>query len=359
MTVYDRFRAIWLALPEGVRRAAPARSLKTLVRGALSGASAPAHEDPDPALSDAGATPQHPPTEAGGPTLISSLDELDAALRRMEAAAAISDDELRRGFLTFAMRFPPDLPPDPDSAEYRARQFALYEWLHGRPYAVTNEVSQFEVAAAADRPFPFHTNSAETVGDQLMAIGYLIRTMDLAAGSRVLEFGPGWGNSTIALARAGCQVTVVDIERNFLDLIAERARRKHLAVESHHGDFSLIARLNQVFDAVLFFESFHHCSDHQALVAGLDRVVAPGGRVFFAGEPIAEDFPVPWGLRPDGESLWSIRRHGWLELGFQERYFRDLLSRHGWSVEKSVCRELTGPHTGWGTVFTARRAGLA
>ena len=287
--------------------------------------------------------------------MISSLAELDEALRRLDAAAAVSDDELRRAFGTFTMQFPSDLPADPDSPEYRARQFALYEWLHGRPYAVTNEVSQFDLDSAANQPFPFHTRSAQTVGDQLIAIGYLIRTMNLPAGSRILEFGPGWGNTTMALARMGHHVTAIDIEPNFVKLVAERARRKNLTVDSRQGDFASIKQLDGPFDAVLFFECFHHCSDHQALIAGLDRVVAPGGQVFFAGEPITDHFPVPWGLRPDGESLWAIRRHGWLELGFQERYFRGLLTRFGWSVDKSVCGELTGAHAGWGTVFTARR----
>jgi SAM-dependent methyltransferase len=289
------------------------------------------------------------------PAVIETLADLDAALRKLDAAAAVSDDELRRAFETFSMRFPMDLPADPDSPEYRARQFELYEWLHGKPYSTANEVSAFDPLQAADAPFPYHTKSAQTVGNQLIAIGYLIRALDLPAGSRVLEFGPGWGNTTIALARMGCLVTAVDIEPNFLKLIDERARRKHVTVETIQGDFSLIGRLDRQFDAVLFFECFHHCSDHQALVAGLHRVVAPGGKVVFAGEPIDDGFPLPWGLRLDGGSLWSIRRHGWLELGFQERYFTGLLARHGWDVEKTVCRELSGAATGWGIVFTARR----
>jgi SAM-dependent methyltransferase len=355
--VFGLLRAAWLVLPEPLRRWAPARFVKTRVRGGLAGVGTPGADERPAAGTTGSHQPRVPSDVSTGPTLIGSLAELDEALRKLDAAAAISDDELRRGFGTFEMRFPQDLPADPDSAEYRARQFELYEWLHGKPYAVANEVSQFDATEAADRPFPYHTKSASTVGDQLIAVGYLIRTMDLPAGSRVLEFGPGWGNTTIALARMGCRVTVVDIEPNFLALVNERARRKHLTIETHQGDFSVIARLNRTFDAVLFFECFHHCSQHQSLVAGLDRVVAPGGKVIFAGEPIADDFPVPWGLRPDGESLWSIRRHGWLELGFQERYFRDLLARHGWRVEKSSCAELTGAHTGWGTIFTARRAG--
>jgi hypothetical protein len=34
----------------------------------------------------------------------------------------------------------------------------------------------------------------------------------------------------------------------------------------------------------------------------------------------------------DGESLWAIRRNGWLELGFNEKYFEEALLRAGWYV---------------------------
>lgn len=102
--------------------------------------------------------------------------------------------------------------------------------------------------------------------------------------------------------------------------------------------------------AILFFECFHHCADHQDLIKGLDRVVSPGGKVIFAAEPITDDFPVPWGFRLDGESLWAIRQHGWCELGFQETYFRELLSKNGWAISKHVCTE-----TPWGTIFVAKR----
>ena len=297
-----------------------------------------------------------PAPESPSPRLIDTLAELDDALREIDAAAATSDDALRRVFETFAMRPPVDVPSDPDSEAYRTKQLDLYAHLHGQPYRIANEVTAFNPGETADRPFPYQTGSARTVGGQLIAIGYLIRQLDLPPGSRVLDAGAGWGNTTIALARMGHHVTALDVEPNFLSLIEERSRRKRLALETIRGDFSLIGRLGRTFDAVLFFESFHHSSNHQQLIASLDRVVAPGGQVVFAGEPIWPDFPVPWGLRLDGQSLWAIRRHGWLELGFREDYFLALLARHGWATRKSMCTELTGAQTGWGTVFTARRA---
>src|SRR5262249_59834888 len=94
------------------------------------------------------------------------------------------------------------------------------------------------------------------------------------------------------------------------------------------------------FDRVLFYESFHHCHDHAAMIARLDGLVADGGAVVFAGEPITDDFPMPWGVRLDGHSLWAVRLRGWLELGFRTDYFLGLLDRHGWRAERSASRDV-------------------
>jgi len=142
---------------------------------------------------------------------LSTLAELDDKLREVDAAFAVSDDKMREVFQTFKMASPTDLPDDPYNPEYAERQFELYRVISGRKtYQVENERSDFPVDP--NRPFPYYTESPETVGNQLMAIGIIIRTMALSAGSSILELGPGWGNTTVALARMGYDVTAVDID---------------------------------------------------------------------------------------------------------------------------------------------------
>lgn len=288
--------------------------------------------------------------DPGAVRVISTLTEIDAVLTVLDAAAAVSDDELRRVFKTFRMEFPLAAEADPTSEAYRAQQLRLYEWLHGRPYSVKNEASAFDVAQAVSKPFPYSTQSADTVGNQLIAIGYIVKKLDLRPNDQVLEFGPGWGNTTVALARMGYQVTAIEIEQNFVKLIKERARCKDLKIDVINGDFLDCKKLTRQFNAVLFYECFHHCADHRNLIVALDQVVAPGGKIMFAAEPILEEFPLPWGLRLDGESLWAIRRMGWMELGFKESYFRQLLDDHGWTLRKEVAAD-----TPWGTLFVATR----
>jgi hypothetical protein len=74
------------------------------------------------------------------------------------------------------------------------------------------------------------------------------------------------------------------------------------------------------------------------------RLLKPGGFICFSGEPIIsgqspdqELLPYPWGLRLDGEAIRSIAEFGWMELGYSEAYFVELLARCGYSVESTRC----------------------
>jgi len=282
--------------------------------------------------------------------VLRSVAELDAVLAECDRAEAVSDDAMRAVFGTFRMDPPEGLGDDPFRPEYRETQLALYRAVAGRAYETANEVTAFDVETAVRRPFPYYTGSGPTAGEHLMGIGFLLKTMALPPGSRVLEFGPGWGNTTLELARLGHHVTCVDIEARFVELIRRRAAREDLSIEAIHDDFFWAERATERFDAVIFFECFHHCDDHLRLLRALQDRVAPGGRLFFGGEPIVPDFPQPWGLRLDGNSLWAIRKNGWLELGFREDYFQEALTHTGWFGRRIPCHDPT-----WATVGEARR----
>ncbi|MFC0410820.1 class I SAM-dependent methyltransferase [Roseomonas elaeocarpi] len=271
--------------------------------------------------------------------LVQTNAELDDILR--EISAAPSDDARRALFQTFSMLPPRDLPSDPFSPDYAERQMALYRQVSGRAYSLDNEATPLDVAEAVRCPFPYHTRSAATVGHHYMAMGFLLRIMALPPRSRVLEFGPGWGNTTVALARMGHQVTAVDVEPRFTEVIRQRGEREAgAAIEAVNADFFWAETCGREFDAVLFFECFHHAHDHLRLLRALQTVLAPGGRIFLGAEPIQPDFPLPWGLRLDGQSLWAIREHGWLELGFRDDYFAEALRRTGWFGHRHVSRDL-------------------
>jgi SAM-dependent methyltransferase len=284
--------------------------------------------------------------------IVTTLEGLDREIARADEAARTSDDALRQALAGFRYEPPFPLPADASSPEYAEAQRELYRHVSGRSSydAPTCEMTDFPWEEILQRPFPYSTRSSTTVGEHLMAIGFLIRAMALQPGQRILEFGPGWGKTTVEMASMGHPITAVDINPRFLDLIRARAGRLGLDVTTICADM-LHFRSDVRFDRVVFYECFHHCSDHVQMVRNLGELVSDDGMVLFAGEPIDDLFPQPWGLRLDGMSAWSIRKFGWLELGFRTDYFRDLLARHGWRTELAVSQDVS-----WQRVFIARRA---
>jgi len=284
--------------------------------------------------------------------VITSLDELDAKIAECnDAHASQSDDAMRRLFQTFRMDFSSQMPSDPFSQEYRAFQISLYERIAGKKYSLENERTKFDLAALISRPFPYNTRSCTTTGYHLTAIGFMLRALDLPPGARIIEFGAGWGNTTLSLALLGMRVTSVDIEPNFCEVIRSRAAQHAVDIEVIQGDFFHAETVTEPYDAALFFECFHHCDDHMRLLRALHTAVKPDGKVVIASEPILSNYPVPWGLRVDGEALWAIRNFGWLELGYDESYFRTAVARAGWAVTKHAC-----PDPDWAGVWELRRA---
>jgi len=261
------------------------------------------------------------------------IDQLDAELERAAALFGTSEDDARHFLASIELEVPGDVPSDPFSDAYQAWTWELYRAVSGRPaYTVANEASPFEVAEALRRPYPYQTGSATVVGEDLAARGHVLQRLGsggigIEPPARIVELGPGWGNLTMDLVQTGFDVTAVEVDERFCELLEARADgRGHLEV--CHADMAAF-ETTRPFDVALFFESFHHSADHLALLDRLMRIVTPEGAVLFAGEPIQE-MPYPWGPRTDGLSLWSMRTYGWLELGFTPQYFAQALSRTGW-----------------------------
>lgn len=276
-----------------------------------------------------------------GPRRI-ALDALDAELARAAELFSESEDAARIHLASFELAPPAGQPDDPFSPAYEAWTWELYKAISGRPaYSLDNEASPFDLPSALERPVPFSTGSATVVGEDLEARGRILRALGtgrlpgvgtgtgagLAPPATIVEFGPGWGNLTVDLLATGFDVTAVEVDPGFCALLEARAPAGG-QLRVVRADM-LSYRPDAPADAAVFFESFHHCADHRSMLGHLHEVVRPDGVVLFAGEPV-HPMPYPWGPRLDGLSLWSTRTYGWLELGFDPRYFRAALARAGW-----------------------------
>ncbi len=267
---------------------------------------------------------------------INNLKDLDIEIQRADEKFAISHEEGIKALSEFAYAFKGDIPKDPYSQEYADAQMKLYLEISGREgYTIANEHVPFDFDALKNNPYPYYTQSPTTVGDQLIAQGFLIKALNLKPNARIVEFGPGWGNTTLHFAQMGYEVTAVDSEKSFTELIAYRTEMLSKKVELVNQDM-LDFNSSKKYDAAIFFECFHHCSDHLKLIRNLYDLLNDDGLVAFAAEPIADApyFPYPWGVRLEGMSVWSIRKFGWLELGFDTSYFMRTLLLLGWTPNR-------------------------
>jgi ubiquinone/menaquinone biosynthesis C-methylase UbiE len=235
----------------------------------------------------------------------------------------------------------PNMPADPFSPEYRQAVLGIHARISGKPAYDENtmELTPVNIEALIAVPAPYQ-NGGDWLGMYFESYGHMIKKLEVKPGMRVIEYGCGEGEISLHLARMGCDVTVIDIEPNYIDVVKRKAEKLNLRINAICGNYSTNNDLG-VFDRVFFYQSFHHSLEHHEFLDRLRTVVKPDGLIVFGGEPVVDPagpwkhvVPYPWGPRLDGLSLRAMRLHGWMELGFQEPYFRELLSRTGWTCEK-------------------------
>ena len=265
--------------------------------------------------------------------ILPDIESLDRYFSFVEAEEKKQGDKALDLLDRIRLAPPTNYPLDPFSPAYASFQMELYKKIADTStyQAAVAEQNPIDVRKLRDTPFPYFTQNHRRVADHLLAQSHLIRHWELPAGSRLIEFGPGWGDLSFKLARMGYEMTLVEICPNMCEFLTYRAKQLNQKVTIVNvGMLDFVSTTK--YDAAIFFESFHHCHDHLKLLEQTKRMLTPNGFIIFGSEPITY-FPYPWGLRLDGLSLWAIRRHGWLELGFDSSYFKEALRKIGFGYE--------------------------
>jgi SAM-dependent methyltransferase len=104
-----------------------------------------------------------------------------------------------------------------------------------------------------------------------------------------LEIGAGTGyfSLNLLLARRVSTATCTDISPGMLTVLEHNARRLGLDVRTAACDAAQLPFEDGSFDLVLGHAVLHHLPDLEAAFAEFRRVLRPGGRIVFAGEPSA------------------------------------------------------------------------
>lgn len=252
---------------------------------------------------------------------------------------------------------------DPWSAEYRAQQERLWQLITGieRPYdpdADEGEIYATDGTDAIRQPAYYMRRDVEAIasaGDHVLAMGMFLKHSGLVAGDRALEFGAGFGQTALALARLGVNVDTVDISANFCRWVQVQADFFRVPLRAHQGQFGTNPRPGTHYQLIWFYESFHHCWNFDVVVPKLADMLAEGGRVILGGEPVFEDenpaVPYPWGVRLHSEVAAVMRQTRWMELGFSERFLFELFERSGFKGSRIDC-----PSSLFGRLFVFERA---
>jgi SAM-dependent methyltransferase len=109
----------------------------------------------------------------------------------------------------------------------------------------------------------------------------------LPAFGRSLEIGAGTGYFTLNMLQDGVvrSATATDISPGMLDTLQANAARIGVAVDTVACDAEELPFADASFDLVLGHAVLHHIPHLDRAFAEFRRVLRPGGRIVFAGEP--------------------------------------------------------------------------
>ena len=104
---------------------------------------------------------------------------------------------------------------------------------------------------------------------------------------RSLEIGAGTGYFSLNLLRASVvtSATCTDISPGMIATLNRNAERLGLEVKAARADAESLPFADESFDLVLGHAVLHHLPNLRRAFAELYRVLRPGGRIVFAGEP--------------------------------------------------------------------------
>ena len=143
---------------------------------------------------------------------------------------------------------------------------------------------------------------------------HILAGWNITAGERLLDVGCGAGQIGIPAARAGVQVTGVDIATNLVVHARRRAETEGLDARFDEGDAEALPYTDGSFDVVTSMFGAMFAPRPHNVVTEMARVCRPGGRLFMANwtpsgmagpmfRQIAARVPPPPGVTPP--SLWG------------------------------------------------------
>jgi len=142
----------------------------------------------------------------------------------------------------------------------------------------------------------------------------------LPPGSKILDVGVGFGQSSVYLATRGHSVFAVEPSLSMCKLICETARRFSLEITPVQGVGENLSRVGITdFDAVVFNASLHHCDQPVAAIAEAFNCLKPGGQLVLVNENMLK----PWTSQKRFKRLLEIDPVGMGHYGGNEHAYHN------------------------------------
>jgi 2-polyprenyl-3-methyl-5-hydroxy-6-metoxy-1,4-benzoquinol methylase len=182
----------------------------------------------------------------------------------------------------------------------RCQQATRYHWLVGRSGIFTPRgrsivsVSSDEVREYWESRSPGLKHSQEPIGTpaffaaieheryaDAFKYAYLkdIVGFEEHSGEKILEVGTGLGTDILQFARAGSDVTGIDLTARAVELTKKRFEQEGLVGHFQQASFTELPFDDNCFDVVYSFGVLHHSKETDQGIAEIHRVLKPGGQL--------------------------------------------------------------------------------
>lgn len=173
----------------------------------------------------------------------------------------------------------------------------------------------------------------------------ILSRLDVHSGDHAADIGCGTGLYARGLAEAADRVACVDPSAKMLEQLPGGDAYVPVQASAEEVVSGAVRLPCERFDAILVKEAIHHVRDKPAVVAGLARLLSPGGRLLIVMLPTRIDYPLFTDalalfkrLQPDPEAVATEMRKAGLqvELAYEsfplsfakERYLAMVRSRY-------------------------------
>jgi SAM-dependent methyltransferase len=109
----------------------------------------------------------------------------------------------------------------------------------------------------------------------------LVESLRISPGERVLDLAAGTGEVAVRAARAGAQVTAIDLTEAMLEKARRRAAEEGVEIRFDRGDVEYLPYEDACFDVLASNFGLIFAPDHANVAAELARVSCTGGRLGF------------------------------------------------------------------------------